>query len=156
MWDLDHKEGWTLKNWCFQTVVMDKTLVSPWKARRSNQSVLKEINPEYSLERLMLKLKLQCSGHLMRRAESLEKTLMLEKIEGRRRRGQWRMRWLDGILAKWTCVWQAQGDRKGQGSLVCCSPWGRRVRQLGEWTTTTTENLQGIWNQTSHQQGRQL
>ena len=76
---------------------MDKTLVSPWKARRSNQSVLKEINPEYSLERLMLKLKLQCSGHLMRRAESLEKTLMLEKIEGRRRRGQQRMRWLDGI-----------------------------------------------------------
>ena len=75
----------------------DKTLVSPWKARRSNQSVLKEINPEYSLERLILKLKLQCSGHLMRRAESLEKTLMLEKIEGRRRRGQQRMRWLDGI-----------------------------------------------------------
>ena len=68
-----------------------------WTARRSNQSVLKEINPEYSLERLMLKLKLQCSGHLMRRAESLEKTLMLEKIEGRRRRGQQRMRWLDGI-----------------------------------------------------------
>ena len=76
---------------------MEKTLISLWTARRSNQSILKEINPEYSLERLMLKLKLQCSGHLMRRAESLEKTLMLEKIEGRRRRGQQRMRWLDGI-----------------------------------------------------------
>ena len=69
----------------------------PWTARRSNQSVLKEISPEYSLERLMLKLKLQYFGHLMRRADSFEKTLMLGKIEGRRRRGQQRMRWLDGI-----------------------------------------------------------
>ena len=69
----------------------------PWAARRSNQSILKEIKPEYSLERLMLKLKLQYFGHLMRRADSLEKTLMLGKIKGRSRRGQQRMRWLDGI-----------------------------------------------------------
>ena len=69
----------------------------PWTARRSNQSILKEISPEYSLEGLMLKLKLQYFGHLMRRADSLEKTLMLGKIEGRRRRGRQRMRWLDGI-----------------------------------------------------------
>ena len=69
----------------------------PWTARRSNQSILKEINPEYSLEGLVLKLKLQYFGHLMQRADTLEKTLMLEKIEGRRRRGQQRMRWLDGI-----------------------------------------------------------
>ena len=69
----------------------------PWTARRSNQSILKEISPEYSLEGLMLKLKLQCFGHLMRRADSLEKTLMLGKIEGGRRRGQQRMRWLDDI-----------------------------------------------------------
>ena len=69
----------------------------PWTARRSNQSILKEINPEYSLEGLMLKLKLQYFGHLMRRSDSLEKTLMLGKIEGRRRRGPQRMRWLDGI-----------------------------------------------------------
>ena len=69
----------------------------PWTTRRSNQSTLKEINPEYSLEGLMLKLKLQCFGHLMQRADSLEKTLMLGKIEGRRRRGRQRMRWLDGI-----------------------------------------------------------
>ena len=69
----------------------------PWTARRSNQSILKEINPEYSLQRLMLKLKLQYLGHLMKRADSLEMTLMLGKIEGRRRRGQQRMRWLDGI-----------------------------------------------------------
>ena len=69
-----------------------------WTARRSNQSILKEINPEYSLEGLMLKLKLQYFGHLMRRADSLEKTLMLGGIEGRRRRGQQRTRWLDGII----------------------------------------------------------
>ena len=69
----------------------------PWTARRSNQSILKEISPEYSLEGLILKLKLQYFGHLMRRTDSLEKTLMLEKIEGRRRRGGQRMRWLDGI-----------------------------------------------------------
>ena len=69
----------------------------PWTARRSNQTILKEINPEYSLEGLMLKLKLQFFGHLMRRADSLEKTLMLGKTEGRRRRGRQRMRWLDGI-----------------------------------------------------------
>ena len=69
----------------------------PWTARRSNQSILKEISPEYSLEGLMLKLKLQYLGHLMRRADSFEKTLMLGKIEGRRRRGQQRIRWLDGI-----------------------------------------------------------
>ena len=69
----------------------------PWTARRSNQSIIKEINPEYSLERLMLKLKLHCFGHLMQRADSLKKTLMLGKIEGKRRRGQQRMRWLDSI-----------------------------------------------------------
>ena len=69
----------------------------PWTARRSNQSILKEVNPEYSLEGLMLKLKLQCFGHLMGRADSLGKTLLLGKIEGRRRRGRQRMRWLDGI-----------------------------------------------------------
>ena len=78
-------------------VVLEKTLRVPWTARRSNQSILKEISPEYSLEGLMLKLKLQCFGHLMRRTDSLEKTLMLGKIEGRRRRGWQRMRWLDGI-----------------------------------------------------------
>ena len=97
MWELDHKEGWPLKNWCFWTVVFEKTLRVPWTARRSNQSKQKEINPEYSLKGLMLKLKLQYFGHLMRKANSLEKTLMLGKTKGRRRRGQLRMRWLDGI-----------------------------------------------------------
>ena len=78
-------------------MVLEKTLESPWTARRSNQSILKEISPGCSLEGLMLKLKLQYFGHLMRRADSFEKTLMLGKIEGRRRKGRQRMRWLDGI-----------------------------------------------------------
>ena len=78
-------------------MVLESFLRVPWTARRSNQSILKEINPEYSLEGLMLKLKLQSFGHLMRRANLLEKTLILGKIEGRRRRGLQRMRWLDGI-----------------------------------------------------------
>ena len=97
MWELDHKEGWVPKYWCFQIVVLKKTLERPLTARKSNQSILKEINPEYTLEGLMLKLKFQHFGHLMQRANSLETTLMLAKIEGRRRRGwQW-MRWLAGI-----------------------------------------------------------
>ena len=97
MWELDHKESWVSKNWCFWTVVLEKTLESPLDCRRSNQSILKEISPEYSLEGLTLKLKLQYFGHVMGRADSLEKTLMLGKIEGRRRRRWQRMRWLDSI-----------------------------------------------------------
>ena len=78
-------------------MVLERLLRVPWTARRSNQSILKEINPEYSLEELTVKLKLQYFGHLIRRADSFEKTLMLGRIEGRRRRGRQRMRWLDGI-----------------------------------------------------------
>ena len=92
-----------------------------WTARRSNQSILKEISPEYSLERLMVKLKLQYFGHLMQRTDSLEKTLMLVKIEGRRRRGQQRMRWLDGITESMDEFERALGVGDGQGSLACCS-----------------------------------
>ena len=77
--------------------MLEKPLKNPWTARRSNQSILKQINPEYSLEGLMMKLRFQYSGHLMRRTDSFVKTLMVGKIEGRRRRGQQRMRWLDGI-----------------------------------------------------------
>ena len=92
----------------------------PWTARRSNQSILKEIIPGYSLEGLMLKLKLQYFGHLMRRADSLEKTLILAKIEGKRRRGQQRMRWLDSITDSKDMNEQSLGDNEGQ---VCCNPW---------------------------------
>ena len=98
----------------------------PWTARRSNQSILKEISPEYSMEGVMLKLKLQYFGHLMRRADSLEKTLMLGKVEGRRRRGTtedemvgWH-HWPNGHEFE-----QALGEGEGQGNLACCSPWGR-------------------------------
>ena len=97
MWKLDYKESWVLKNWFFWTVLLRRLLRVPWSASRSNQSILKEISPEYSLEGLMLKLKLQYFGHLMGRTGSLGKTLMLGKIEGRRRRERQRMRWLDGI-----------------------------------------------------------
>ena len=97
MWELDHKESWAPKNWCCGLWCWRRLLRVPWTARRSNQSILKEISPEYSLEGLMLKLKLQYFGHLMWRTNSFEKTLMLGKIESRRRRGRQRMRWLDGI-----------------------------------------------------------
>ena len=96
-------ESWTIKKAecqridAFELWYWRRLFRVPWTARRSNQSILKEISPEYSLEGLLLKLKLQYSGHLMRRADSLEKTLMLGKIEGRKRRGQQRMRWLDGL-----------------------------------------------------------
>ena len=97
MWELDCEESWVPKNWCFWTVVLERFLRVPWTARRSSQSILKETNPRCSLEGLMLRLKLQYFGHLMRRVDSLEKTLMLGGTGGRRRRGRQRMRWLDGI-----------------------------------------------------------
>ena len=97
MWELDHEEGRVSKNWCFWTVVLEKTLASPLDCKEIQQSILKEICPGCSLEGLMLRLKLQYFGHLMRRVDSLEKTLMLERFGGKRRRGRQRMRWLDGI-----------------------------------------------------------
>ena len=130
-------ESWTTKKaesqridvfelWCWK-----RLLRVPWTARRSNQSILKEINPEYSLEGLMLKLKFQYFGHLIWRANSLEKTLVLGKIEGRRRRGRQRMRWLDGITDSVDMSLSKLGE--GQGSLACCSPWGRRELHTTEW-----------------------
>ena len=113
--------------WCWR-----KPLRVSWTARRSNQSILKEISPEYSMEGLMLKLRLQYSGHLMRRTDSLEKTLMLGKIEGRRRRQRQRMRWLDSITDSMDEFEQAPGVGDGQGSLVCCSPWGCKESDMTE------------------------
>ena len=97
MWELDYEESWALKNWCFWTVVLEKTLESPLDCKEIQPVHPKEISPGCSLEGLMLKLKLQYFGHFMQRVDSLEKTLMLRGIGGRRRRGQQRMRWLDGI-----------------------------------------------------------
>ena len=126
-------DSWTIKKaesqrtdafelWCWRRLSR-----ASWTARRSNWSILKEISPEYPLEGLMLKLKLQYFGHLMQRTNSLEKTLILGKIEGRRRRGQQRMRWLDGITDAIGHEFElAPGVGDGQGSLACCSPWDHK------------------------------
>ena len=104
----------------------------PWTSRRSNQSILKEISPGCSLEGLMLKLKLQSFGHLILRADSFEKTLMLGKIEGRRRRGWQRMRWLNGITDSMDMGLGKLWELVIQGGLVCCGPWSHKESDTTE------------------------
>ena len=135
-WTVKKAECWRIdafELWCWR-----RLLRVPWTARRSNQSILKEISPGCSLEGMMLKLKLQYFGHLMRRVDSLEKTVMLRGIGGRRRKGWQRMRWLDGITdsmgvsLKWT-----PGVGDGQGGLACCDSWGHKELDTTErlnWT----------------------
>ena len=140
MWELDHKESWVPKNWCFWTVMLEKTLESPLDSKESNQSIPKEISLEYSLEGLILKLKLQYFGYLMQRTGSLEKTLMLRKIESRRRRGWQRMRWLDGITNhRWTWVWESSGSLWWTGKIGMLQSMGSQrvgynwVTELNTW-----------------------
>ena len=144
MWELDYKESWGLKNWSLWTVVLEKTLESPLDCKEINQSILKEISPEYSLEGLMLKLKLQYFGHLMGRTDSLEKTLMLGKIEGRRRRGRQRMRWLDGITNSVDMSLSSSRRWWRTGSLAWFSPLGHRVGP--NWVTEQKHSFHYKWS----------
>ena len=136
-------ESWTIKKaecqridvfepWCWR-----RLLRVPWTARRSNQSILKEMSPKYSLEGLMLKLKCQHFGHLMRRTDSLEKTLMLGMIEGGRKSWWQKMRWLDGITNSMDMSLSKLRVGDGQGGLVCCSPWGCKELDVTEWLNWT-------------------
>ena len=144
----EHRRIDAFELWCCR-----KLLRVPWTSRGPNQSILKEIGPGCSLEGMMLKLKLQYCGHLMWRFDSLEKTLMLGGIGGRRRRGQQRMRWLDGIHRldghefEWT-----PGVGDGQGGLACCDSWGRKksdtTEQLNLYyvTLTTIKKIKEKWD----------
>ena len=136
-------ESWTIKN--AESWRIDAFELWCWKRllRVPSQSILKEINSEYSLEGVRLKLKLQI-GYLMQITDSLEKTLMLGKIEGRRRKGQQRMRWLDGIINSMDMSLSKLWDSEGHGSLTCCSLCGHKYLDRNEWLNNTAQQMLGF------------
>ena len=138
MWELDYKESWVPKNWCFWTVVLEKTFRVPWSSRRSNQSILKEISTEYSLEGLMLKLKLQYLATWCEDLSHLKRPWCRERLKAG---GEGDDRGWDGWMAsltQWTWVWVNSGSWWWTGRPVCCSPWGHKESDMTErlnWLT---------------------
>ena len=138
MWELDYKEGWSLKNWCFWTMVLEKTLERPLGYTEITSVKPKGKQPEYSLEGLKLKLKGQYFGHLLRRTDSLEKSLMLGKIESRRIREQQRMRWCMASLTQWTWVWASSRRRWRTGKPGVLQSIGCKELDMTEQLYTHT------------------